>query len=135
LPSASIAGIVNLDISQWAGLNDVRVAFESVHRRGNSLYLDNIYVTDLVGSNMQIKPVAGISVFPNPGKSVFSIFSETMLTGTELSLYNVHGKKVLTRNAGDGQQFTLQTGELPAGIYLLSITSREKRQQIKLIIE
>ncbi|MPL69083.1 hypothetical protein SDC9_14816 [bioreactor metagenome] len=124
-----------IDISQWAGLNDVRVAFESVHRRGNSLYLDNIYVTDLVGSNMQIKPVAGISVFPNPGKSVFSIFSETMLTGTELSLYNVHGKKVLTRNAGDGQQFTLQTGELPAGIYLLSITSREKRQQIKLIIE
>lgn len=133
--SAANSNCLVIDLSPWAGSKDVRIAFESVHRRGNSLYIDNIYVTDLVGNKYMFNTLSDISIFPNPAKGVYYLMSPKQLTGARIDIYNATGRKVMSTNAGDGQQFTLNTGNLPAGVYVLDITAKEQKKQLKLIVK
>lgn len=124
-----------IDLSAYIGSNDVMIAFESYHRRGNSLYLDNIVVSELVNTELPATNSAGITLYPNPGRDIFNIVSGSPMTQVELSLYNTLGRKIMQQKAGSGYHFTLSTGNLPAGIYILRIDSKEESRQIKLIVE
>jgi len=62
-------------------------------------------------------------VFPNPASEYINIYFTNDVTGEiEIVLYNNVGEMILTdiQNAIAGKTYTLQTGTLPAGIYMLS---------------
>lgn len=79
------------------------------------------------------------STFPNP------FTTSTMLTLTNytapfnVNLFNELGKETSfqfhTTQQDNNTQLTIERGELPAGIYFLSITSKEKREVVKLVVE
>jgi hypothetical protein len=61
-----------------------------------------------------------VSVYPNPAASQFNI--QLSENGTALSVFDLSGKKLFTRNV-NGLQAHLDLSSYPDGIYLLEITS------------
>lgn len=133
--SAGNPGCFVIDLSAWAGKSNIKIMFESVNRRGNSLYLDNINLTETVGSVVQETTESGIRVYPNPGKGPFVLESAEWLTNARLQMIASDGRMILERNLTAGNQWTINQQKLSRGIYFLRIFSGGEVSKIKLIVE
>lgn len=124
-----------IDLSQYAGSENIRIAFESYHRRGNSLYLDNIFLTSSVNT-MEIKANnQGIALFPNPAVDVLNIRSGKDLKNAKLEIVSAIGRTIYERNLENGRSWTIATSKLAKGVYVLQISTSDKTYTEKLIIE
>ncbi|MBW6492029.1 MAG: T9SS type A sorting domain-containing protein [Lentimicrobium sp.] len=124
-----------IDLSQYANAENIRIAFESVHRRGNSLYLDNIFLTNLVSTINLETSSPKIKLFPNPGRDVLNIQSNEELRNARVSIVNVSGISVYDKKLENGKNWSLSTSNLKKGIYFLRIESQGINVTEKLIIE
>lgn len=133
-PSNPVCNTVNL--SQWVGNSNVKIMFETVHRRGNNLFIDNIFVTPAINVNDQeLSNAEGISIYPNPGNNVFQVKSDQQLKNPELQIYNPNGKMILKQIKSSATEWTITTGQLPAGLYMLRIISDKGTFDKKLIVK
>ncbi len=124
-----------IDLSQYAGSENIRIAFESYHRRGNSLYLDNIYLTNMVNT-VEIKANnKGITLFPNPAGDVLNIRSGDYLTNARLQIVSAVGRTVYDRSLENGRSWAIATSNLAKGVYVLKISASGQTFTEKLIIE
>ena len=60
------ADCFTLDLSQWAGEKNIRIAFESYNNLGNNLYLDNITVSNTTGNDDFSIAEGSFVLYPNP---------------------------------------------------------------------
>lgn len=124
-----------IDLSQFAGAENIRIAFETFHRRGNSLYLDNIFLTNMINT-LEIKPSKkGITLFPNPSSDVLNIRSGYDLNNAHLQIVSVSGRTVYERNLENGRSWAIATSNLTKGVYVLKISTSGQTFTEKLIIE
>ncbi|MFN0728958.1 immunoglobulin-like domain-containing protein [Polaribacter gochangensis] len=77
------------------------------------------------------------NVYPNPSKGVFQLKIANIKAGTQLNLMDVTGKlvsrKTITSEAMS-QNITIGNRNLPSGIYILKIVSKEETITKKLIV-
>jgi hypothetical protein len=68
-----------------------------------------------------------VTIYPNPFSSsaTIRVNNASEVNCYELGIYNASGKKVMTRTIS-GQSTTLETGNLPSGIYFYKITGENK---------
>ncbi len=78
----------------------------------------------LSSGNPQMDKAKDIIIFPNPG--IDKIFIRTMLKSITLSLYDLMGKCVLSKNLQPGLD-QLFTGNLPSGIYFYHMWQGNKK--------
>ncbi|HLN52959.1 MAG TPA: PKD domain-containing protein [Lentimicrobium sp.] len=124
-----------IDISQYVGHKDVKIMFETVHRRGNNLFIDNIFVSQTIKvKENQLPEFKGISLFPNPGNNVFQLMSEQYIENPKVQIFTASGKMIFTQTYTSGQEWSVNTGMLPAGVYLFKIVSAENIIEKKLIV-
>jgi PKD repeat protein len=116
-------GCFLIDLSNWAGKSNVKVMFESVHRRGNGLYLDNISITDLVGALQPETWVNGLRIYPNPGNGSFTIEKSAPVKDGALRIYSSEGKLVHSQHLTSGSQWYISKPGLPSGWYILRLIS------------
>lgn len=124
-----------IDLSQYGNTQNIRIAFESVHRRGNSLYLDNIFLTNLVNTVKLEINQDKIRLFPNPGRNILHIQANEELLNARVSIINVSGITVYDKKLENGRNWTLSTSGLAKGVYFIRIVSQGINQTEKLIIE
>jgi PKD repeat protein len=131
------ADCFTLDLNQWAGNKNVRIAFESYNNLGNNLYLDNITVSNTTGSQDIINPIPeSLTVYPNPGHGLFTLKGEGYAGKVKLEIFNVHGQVVFQENFNNNQENLNRVVDLrdfPDGIYLMRIVSDEKTEQEQVI--
>jgi PKD repeat protein/photosystem II stability/assembly factor-like uncharacterized protein len=132
------ASCFTLDLSQWAGAKNMRIMFESYNNLGNDLYLDNITVTNTTG-NLNIIPAEGtFTIYPNPGTGYFTLISSGITGQIQVEVFNARGQSVMNdnfTNSHEAYQQTLNLSGLPKGIYIVRMTSGDKVQNRKLILE
>ena len=76
-----------------------------------------------------------LSAYPNPSKDNVSINGlQTLISASEISLYNVEGKILAKRNVGDNVE-NFDMSDLNAGIYFVNITHANGFESIKIIKE
>ena len=121
--AAGNPGCFLIDLSNWAGKSNVKVMFESVHRRGNGLYLDNISITDLVGTLQPETWVNGLRIYPNPGNGSFTIEKSAPVKDGTLRIYSSEGKLVHSQQLTSGSQWYISKPGLPSGWYILRLIS------------
>ncbi len=88
-----------------------------------------VYYTTPTGIKKSQTSMAGNRVFLNEGKLHFSHQPEE---GTELTIHNLLGEKVIsTSNIKDG----VDIGQLPGGVYVYTLQKGNQKQSSKFIIE
>lgn len=124
-----------VDISAWAGNANVKIMFESYHKRGNNLFIDNIYISPTIDvDDVALNKSEGISIYPNPGNSFFRINSAKELKTPVVQIISTSGKVVYTSQLTTGNEWKLNNGTLPAGLYILRVVSNDMTIDEKLIV-
>lgn len=104
-----------LSLDNWAGKDNVLIAFETYSGYGNPMYITDIEISTTV----QLSEIAAhqpLKVVPNPVKSSLIIQSENIERFEVLQLWNAAGKLLREmKNVANGSQ--IEVGNLPAGIY------------------
>lgn len=123
-----------IDISNWAGKADVRIAFESYSFYGNPLYVTDIAVGPTVG-NLELGSIPTAGIFPNPADASFTVIVSENILIRELIISDANGRTALNHyNLSSGS--SVDVSNLSKGIYFVEIII-DKHQTIrkKLLIE
>lgn len=79
----------------------------------------------------EVSPDSGITVYPNPSGGILHIIAPESAYGTRAALYNMAGQKVLDFSL----EKTLNTGNLPTGVYLLNSQTPNRSYSLKIMIQ
>lgn len=132
------AACFTLDLSEWAGDDNVKIKFESFNDLGNNLYLDNIVVTNTTG-NVDILPALGtFTVYPNPSHGLFTLYAAGIKGPQVLEVINSQGQMVMQEsfsNSNEAYQRTIDMSKFSKGVYMLRLVNGEKVHLKKIILE
>jgi sugar lactone lactonase YvrE len=88
--------------------------------------------TEIAGTNLRVSTFA---VFPNPSQGKFSVIVPASPSETTLTISDIMGKSVKTTQiAASTLSSTQYISELPEGIYIVSMTNADGKQQIKVAV-
>ncbi len=128
----NFASCIELDLSEFSGLNNVKLAFEVVNDFGNNIYLDDIV---LISDCMQVATSdeeklekEGYTVYPVPASSELFIEPEGQERGPlQIKIFNVIGELVyIHSNLSSTKIVKIDVSTLPKGNYYLQIANRDK---------
>lgn len=126
-----------IDLSAWAGKKNIKIAFESYHRLGNNLYVDNVSLSNFTGIKEDIAAKNGLSIFPNPTKGTLTLYSPGSSKHAEVSIISPLGQVVfagkLTFDA-DGSH-NIDISILPKGLYFIRVSTDSSAEVVKVILE
>ena len=91
-----------------------------------------IKITDSVTAIKRM-PDISFKVFPNPSKGLFTIRTNIRQNSCNVGVYNMVGEKVY-RSDFNTSEFMIDLSGMPAGIYMLYITSEQKTTVQKMVI-
>lgn len=74
-------------------------------------------------------------IYPNPTHGILNVASTTVSGEVQINLFDVNGRKVMTKVVNMNGNATMDVSELSAGIYMLQLVSNEKIQTEKLIVQ
>jgi hypothetical protein len=112
--------------------------FESYNNLGNNLYLDNIVVSNTTGNEDVVPAFGSFTLYPNPGNGLFTLAASGIEGNILLEVVNAQGQLVYTdhiSNHDDLMLRALDISSVPRGVYFVRMTSEEKVQVRKVIIE
>jgi hypothetical protein len=125
-----------VDISEWTGMANIKIMFESYHYLGNNLFLDNIVVTPYVG-NDALSISGEIEVYPNPTSGLFNVIIGDSNSYEELLILDIRGRQILSESLAtkSGQKGMVQVdlSGYPKGIYLIRIINLNRSETLKII--
>jgi hypothetical protein len=125
-----------IDISEYAGNDEVLFKFSAESGYGNNLFVDNIRISSPVAiENNGL--AGGITVFPNPASAYTTVELSLLYSNTlTVNITDVTGKNVSalgTKNLNAGTHILpIQTANLADGIYFIHITGNGVNQVSKL---
>lgn len=125
-----------IDISAWAGKNDIRIAFESFSFISNNIYLDDIRVSNVLQRNRSLESNAQLSIYPNPSTGEMTLTWKNLSGKFTLRINNLQGQTVYEDNIQltDDNYLGLDISEFPAGVYLMNLVGDSQVVSRKLIL-
>lgn len=84
------------------------------------------------GTALSEMQIINLSVYPNPSSDFLFIESELSNDATELVIYSVEGKQVYSSVIENAQE-KINISHLSNGVYLLSLNSKEKISNIRIV--
>lgn len=121
------ASCISIDLSNWAGMSNIRLAFESYSAFGNPLFIDNIELSQFV--SLPEKTVNDdIRVYPVPAKNAINIEFNGESEFIELQLTDQLGKLLYTVKLKTGEKRVVikRKPSWKIGIYFLRATGTKK---------
>ncbi len=119
--------------------NETEIMFRFVFVADQATNEEGAVIDDLVVqgvlSNNDIAMLDGISVSPNPSDSVFNIQWQPDGEPMDITIYDVTGKKILSRKDIDNASFSIDMTKYTSGIYLLNMKSKGKSATKKLVLK
>lgn len=113
------ASCPEINISQYAGLNGVKIRFESFNQFGNNLYLANVSVSQITG--LKDSHEAGLlEIVPNPAKGMIVLKVDSRLIGKRALITDLSGKRLADIQLNNQQTF-FDIEKLKSGIYFVGV--------------
>lgn len=130
------AGCIILDLTPFAGNDQVRVRFETFSFAGNPLVIDNIAVSSLVGTPENVISRDELVVFPNPSDGNFHITLPEGHQFDQIQVVNSMGKVVKEFQISKEEESLVVSRDVDwnAGLYFLRGVGVGQSKSIKLII-
>ncbi|NCA86354.1 MAG: PKD domain-containing protein [Clostridia bacterium] len=123
---------ISIDLSQYAGKQNVQVMFESMNKFGNNLYLANIQVTSPTAVNET--PGAGqvFTIHPNPAQGSF-VINVAVADEYQMEILNSSGQKVLSKTLTGAA--AIRISDQAPGLYFVKLTNGTKMWIQKVVIQ
>ena len=128
----------SIDITQYAGKKNVKIAFETYSNMSNNIYLDNVVISDYSSINTFAFNGIGFSLFPNPSKGIFTINPEGNINFNTISIYSPQGQlvfeKVNSKHNGSSSQI-IDISRQPSGVYYLKVNTNLGFRSTKIVLQ
>lgn len=122
-----------IDLSSWAGNDNIKIRFESFARFSNNLYLTNIEINSTVGLiDKKTDNDNYISIQPNPANGMVKILVKNS-SDFQMQLVDVNGH-ILILQKMNSQLTEVDISKLEKGIYFIRIQSEDFIGTKKLIV-
>jgi len=110
-----------LDLSAWAGMANIVVRFESFNQFGNNLYLTDVVVTTVTGTqNPAANAAAMVHLFPVPASKEVIFTVDNSLIGSLYSILDQNSKAIYSGRV-EAAHTTIPVHSWPNGTYVLRI--------------
>ncbi len=127
-----------IDLSAYAGMNNLRIAFESYNMRGNYLFIDDVLIDYGVGTRELALAKESISIFPNPNQGNFTLSPDRDMKNAKIEVIDQNGKQIYVSThvtLNKDKSYNININHSASGIYLIRISDNTQTIQGKLIIE
>jgi hypothetical protein len=136
VPTASQWRLENISLAAYASSNAALIRFRHSTDYENSLYVDDINITGILGTN-EVDASSYVSVFPNPSSGNVSVNIGAMDMGTvNVKIYNIMGE-VIAESAGNAsvtRKLNFDLTQYPSGLYFVEIKGDNVQATKKVII-
>jgi hypothetical protein len=115
-------GCYTIDLTPWAGNQDIKLMFESFNYYGNNLFLSDISISGPVGQADKTLAETALKISPNPSDGVFMVSMSACKGDVNLVVSDVTGKTVFSENfhCQDGSfAKQLNLSHLNSGLYYM----------------
>lgn len=126
------SGCNSIDISEWAGLNEVKLMFSTYSFFGNPIYIDNVVVSNFVG--LEEKIYQNLSIYPNPGNGIFTLDLHKEFNSANFKIVNITGQ-VINSGILKNSKTQFDLSHQAPGIYILTISGEKINEQVKIVKE
>ena len=129
------ASCFNIDLSPWAGQNNIQIAFETYSFYGNPILIDNVIISQYVGENELISGDKVI-IYPNPTIGKFNISLPKDHDFTNLQIIDQLGNIVFEEHIKENMTtFEINNSiNISSGVYILSLSGKSKAFSSKIVI-
>lgn len=128
------ASCIDIDISPWAGMNDIKIAFESYCFWGNPLFIDNVIITQFVGQAENVT-LNNIQIYPNPTDGKINIQLPDEHDYVNMEVINPNGRVILSKEIENVSNFTINEDKsFHSGIYMIKFLSKNNHSVKKIVI-
>ena len=130
----SSCNIINLD--EWAGMQNIKIMFETSCGYGNSLFIDNIEISNNVRIGNNDNEI-NISIMPNPNTGVFKILCNDPYKKASINVRDLNGKNVYQKeisNSSDGFSEMVDISAMAKGFYFVEIQTENSLYVKKVIL-
>ncbi|MCX6266592.1 MAG: PKD domain-containing protein [Bacteroidetes bacterium] len=131
-------GCYSIDLSPWAGNQNIKLMFESYNHNGNNLFLSDIQINGPVGVNENRIGQPVISIYPNPSHGRFNLSVSGSASNLNVDLLDVQGVVLFTEILVSGSgafSKQLDFSEFAKGMYFLRIAGDEWIKVEKVVIQ
>jgi PKD repeat protein len=125
------SGCVALDLTPWAGESGVRIAFESVSSFGNPLFIDNVQISQFVGTEENVITNEEVNIYPNPTTGTFNVVVPEGAGFTDMNIVNYLGQSVYSEQLSENDR-TIQIE--PGTNYFVRLTGNGNTTTKKIIL-
>jgi PKD repeat protein len=129
------ADCIFLDLSSWAGQEDIQVAFETYNYFGNNLYIDDVSIglmTDILLETITDE----IQIFPNPSNGIVNIYLPSTISDAEVSIFTMEGTTLYKCLKGP-QDATITTdlSKYEKGVYFVKVMNGQMNEVKKVVLK
>jgi len=130
------ASCFNIDLTPWAGMHNLQIAFETYSFYGNPLMIDNVIISQFVGEEEYSTGKNELQVFPNPAHDRLSIVLPENDVITNLNIIDGTGRTVLNKTLDtNNKTLTIDIPDnLTTGVYLIKFNGTGNTYTKKIII-
>jgi phosphatidylserine/phosphatidylglycerophosphate/cardiolipin synthase-like enzyme len=89
----------------------------------------------VLATNQNAMVTDAMVIYPNPTKGIFNITSSTIIEDSNISVYDVFGHQLLQKQSTDLLQETIDLSGYANGLYLISVSSKDKKEVFKVVKE
>ena len=123
-----------LNMNEFAGKADVKVAFETFSFYGNPIYITDVELGPTVDVEENQTVMTNLSVYPNPAHDKLVINTTTGSKIRNLVIYSASGQEVMRRNSWISGR-NLDISHLSPGVYFVEAETDQNTERLKLIIQ
>lgn len=140
IPNSSQWKTANIDLTSYSTSDHVDIKIVNVTDGGNALYIDSLKLGDfdfstLLSSVSDFEERSNLLLFPNPAQTTLTVklANNNSQNINEIDIINLVGERILQLKNINATETTLNTSQLPNGLYFLSVMSNGKYTQLKFI--
>ncbi len=121
----------SVDLSEYAGVKNAYIRFESVKIVGNNMFIDDIYFTSEDGI-VESDKSGNLRMYPNPTTGKFVLKSDIANNNAVVSIYNLLGECVYSAKLV-GTDTEIDLSGCPAGFYIVNVRGDKMSESLKLV--
>lgn len=124
-----------INLSAWAGKENVRLMFETFNKSSNNLFIDNITVQEAVGIESSVSN-SPVNIYPNPNNGMMTIDIPSANEELMLTVQSIDGRSVFHKliSGTNAKSTSLDLRHLNKGSYFIILKGKDLSHTTHVVI-